>query len=324
MTMKRGAGSQQQDNTTCSKKRRTIAVDDDILAPLASDETPHDSQQKPDTHPHSYCAQLLFHKFREGAPRYVDENPQTGVASEFINMDKAWADVHMQNGRHMKVCFDSDGVELVDMPTKVTDFYDDKQVTSTYYSELDKLLRKVTGCSGTRVFDTIRRTTSQSMLDGRPLRSPADFVHGDMTPEAVSDKIRLKVPDEADCLMQKRRYSTVTVWRSMVGTIKQKPMAFMLQSKEARLAGLLRSVERTNPVEHRTTFVEFGVYSDHSSNCSWVTFPNMTMSEAAIFKISDSADPLSAIAHSSFKDPFSKPDDPPRQSIEARVLCYWD
>lgn len=269
----------------------------------------------------SYYAELLFHSFGEAAPEWIVENPQTGDPNQYINMEKSWTHVRMQDGRQLQVSFDFDGIELVSMPTKVADFYDNNAVESTYYSELDELLKRVTGCSGTRVFDTTRRTTSPSIMGGRQSRSPAEFVHGDQTPEAAPDRIRSALPEEADELLQKSRCCIVNVWRSIAGTIKQKPMAFMLQSKEARMAGFMKPVQRTSRHENRKSHMEFGV---HSPDYPWITFPHMTMSEAVIFKTADSADPFGGVAHTAFTDPLSSPYDPPRQSIEARVLCFWE
>jgi len=269
----------------------------------------------------SHYVELLFHSFGEAAPEWIVENPQTGDPNRYINMERALTHVQMQDGRQLQISFNSDGLELVSMPTKVVDFYDDSAVLSTYYSELDELLRKVTGCSGTRIFDTTRRTTSPSITGGRQTRSQAEFVHGDQTPEAAPDRVRSALPEEADELLQKSRYCIVNVWRSTVGTIKQKPMAFMLRSKEARVAGFMKGVKRTSRHEHRTSHMEFGLYSP---DYPWITFPYMTMSEAVVFKTADSVDPLSGVAHTAFTDPLSNPRDPPRQSIEARVLCFWD
>ena len=55
---------------------------------------------------------------------------------------------------------DVQGFALVDAPTSVTDFYDEKQLTAMYYREAEDLVKQATGASRVVVFDhTIRRRT---------------------------------------------------------------------------------------------------------------------------------------------------------------------
>ena len=57
----------------------------------------------------------------------------------------------------------------------------------------------------------------------------------------------------------------------------------------------------------------------------WFYFPRMRRDEALVFKVYDSLQDGRArfIPHTSFDDPNSPPDAPPRQSIEARALAFF-
>jgi len=263
----------------------------------------------------SNLAPLLFHLFNDGPPEWIVENASTGEPNEYINLEKDERYVRMYNGRELDIGFNEHGVELAPMRTQVKDFYDQAEVKSVYFPEVEQLLQRVTGCSGVHIFDVTRRTTATAPAEKVPVRSPAQFVHGDQTPDAAPDRIRR----EAEHLLSKRRYCIVNVWRSVSGCVEQKPMAFNLTSKQARDRGTLRAVKRTSRIENRSSFVEFGVCS---ADDLWVTFPRMTIDEAVVFKTSDSTDRLGAIAHSAFDDPCSSPDAPPRQSMEIRAVCY--
>jgi hypothetical protein len=57
----------------------------------------------------------------------------------------------------------------------------------------------------------------------------------------------------------------------------------------------------------------------------WFYFPEMTRDEALVFKVYDSAKDGRArfTPHTSFSDPTSAADAPPRQSIEVRTFAFF-
>ena len=58
----------------------------------------------------------------------------------------------------------------------------------------------------------------------------------------------------------------------------------------------------------------------------WYYFPEMTRDEALVFKVYESAKDGRArfTAHTSFNDPNTPVDAPPRESIEIRTLAFFD
>lgn len=60
---------------------------------------------------------------------------------------------------------DTEGFRLVEHDTKIDDFYDDKQITSTYHDEVADLLIKKTGARRVEIFDDTRRTSSVDHCD---------------------------------------------------------------------------------------------------------------------------------------------------------------
>ena len=58
---------------------------------------------------------------------------------------------------------------------------------------------------------------------------------------------------------------------------------------------------------------------------TWFYFPHMRRDEALVFKVYDSENDGRSrfTAHTSFDDPTTPPDAPPRQSIEVRTLAFF-
>jgi len=78
--------------------------------------------------------------------------------------------------------------------------------------------------------------------------------------------------------------------------------------------------ERLHPVV-RDEVYRVGYNPDHA----WFYFPRMRRDEALVFKVYDSETDGRArfTAHTSFTDPTTLPDAPPRQSIEVRTLAFF-
>ena len=260
-----------------------------------------------------------YMEFTGGPPRWLVENPNGGQANEYQNMRFDVRTVAVSDGRMKHLRFNEHGVELVRMPTAVTDFYDDAQVAQVYDLEAEALLKTVTGCSRVIIFDHTRRTTSAELQEAAKTRTPAIWVHGDYSPESAKRRLLQAVPAEADALLQ-GRWAICNVWRSARGTVRRKPLVFMLNSSEAAQAGDVFEVARVSEHEGRTSSIAMARYS---SSHEWITFPGMDVSEAAIFKTFDSTDPLGALLHTAADDPHTADDDPPRESIEVRALCFW-
>jgi hypothetical protein len=150
--------------------------------------------------------------------------------------------------RGAELALDLNGFVLVDHPTHVNDFFDEAQLKTVYYPEVERLIESVSGASRVVLFD-------HTLADARSV-------------------------DPEDLLVAERRYP------NRVG-------------QTYRL--------KYNP-RHR-----------------WFYFPRMRRDEALVFKVYDSAKDGRArfTPHTSFQDVSTRPDAPPRQSIEARALAFF-
>jgi hypothetical protein len=202
--------------------------------------------------------------------------------------------------------------------TKVHDFYDDQEVRSTYFAEVEALVKRETGAAKVVVFDHTVRTADRAVERG--LRTPVQSVHNDYTERSGPQRVRdLLPPDEAERRLAKR-FAEYNVWRNIAHEpIEMSPLGFVdaqtIAPRDLAVCDLVYA--------DRTGEIYQGVYNaDHQ----WHYFPGMTRDEAILIKCYDSARDGRArfSLHSAFEDPTSPVDAKPRQSIEVRAFAFFD
>ncbi len=211
---------------------------------------------------------------------------------------------------------DREGFRLARHETKVRDFYDEDEVRSVYYAELDALVKAETGCTRTIVFDHTRRAGDEEMREAHKIRGPVRTVHNDYTDWSGPQRLRDLVPDEAEELL-KHRLQVVQVWRAIRGPILRDPLALCdarSMSPKDFIAAERRFPNRVGEIYHIA----------YNPAQRWYYVPEMTRDEALVFKCYDShKDVARFTAHAAFEDPTSRPDAPPRESMEARILAIF-
>ncbi|MBX3500241.1 MAG: methyltransferase [Alphaproteobacteria bacterium] len=214
---------------------------------------------------------------------------------------------------------ESAGFTLVNAPSTVRDFHDERQLEGTYYAEVEALVKKLTGASRVVVFDHTIRDGRNAQRDERGAREPVKRAHNDYTLKSGPQRVRDLLPaDEAERWL-KGRYAIINVWRSIAGTIEQSPLG-IVDARSVAFEDFIAS-----DLIYRDRLGEtYGVR--HNPAHRWFYYPAMTADEAMVFKCYDSATDGRArwTAHSAFDDPTSRPDARPRQSIEIRTLVFFD
>lgn len=196
----------------------------------------------------------------------------------------------------------------------------------------DVLRRAFPSCTKVLVFDHICRKADRyaaetkngavatTPLLGRPVHS----VHGDYSVRSGFSRARqLLEPHETPERIEQaigQRFAFVNVWLA-VKEIERDPLAMIdFDSLRPRDAVTINLQYRTRKGETYTVLP--------NESHRWVYYPRMTPGECLVFKVFESAeDPGRArhVMHSSFKDPTSAPDAPPRESIEFRsVVLFGD
>jgi hypothetical protein len=230
-------------------------------------------------------------------------------------------DIVIHNGRPIIDTLDLDiqGFTFQPYETAVKDFYDEAEILSVYYPEMERLVKEATGCSKVVVFDHTIRVDDSSEADTRKVRSPVRNMHNDFTRNSAPQRVKDLLPeDEAEERLSKR-FGSMNIWRPIMGPVETAPLA-VCGWDTLRESDLI-------PAERRYNDRIGGVlHLSYSPDQHWYYFPKMEREEVVLLKCFDSLDDGTAkwTCHGSFIDPNSPPDASPRESIEIRTLYFYD
>jgi hypothetical protein len=225
----------------------------------------------------------------------------------------------VQNGRLLgdRLSLDEQGFVFVEHKTKVTDFFDAAELESVYYPEVEQLIESTSGASRVVIFDHTLRSGNETEREEKLIREPVLSAHNDYTEWSGPNRVREALPDEAEALLA-RRFAIIQVWRAINQPIQANPLA-VADAKSVEMEDLLVA-ERRYPHRVGQTY-----RLKYSRNHRWFYFPEMRRDEALVFKVYDSEKDGRArfTPHTSFIDPTSPPNAPPRQSIEVRAFAFF-
>src|SRR6266480_2942895 len=198
----------------------------------------------------------------------------------------------VRNGRLLadRLSLDEQGFVFVEHETKVVDFFDALQLESVYYPEVEELIKGVSGASRVVIFDHTLRSGNEAEREAKLIREP----------------------------LLAHRFAIVQVWRAIKQPIQSNPLA-VADAKSVAMDDFLVA-ERRYPHRVGQTY-----RLKYNSNHRWFYFPEMRRDEALVFKVYDSEKDGRArfTPHTSFEDPASPPNAPPRQSIEVRAFAFF-
>jgi hypothetical protein len=222
--------------------------------------------------------------------------------------------------RGQETSLDVEGCVLVEHRSQITDFGDPEWVGSLHATEIDQLLRSLTGCDEVVVVPkAILRYSEKSGKTGSSDNShPARFVHVDVSAETGAGMRERSAP--AGEIVRSAQYN---VWRAISGAPQDVPLALC----DARtLAGpeLIKADAVFDPPGGAPGFSFEGYVVAHDPRHRWLWFSDMTPDEVIVFKTSESdTGRAQCIPHVAFDDPLAPADAPPRVSVEMRATCYW-
>jgi len=261
--------------------------------------------------PQSVTTTLHYLKHGPQKPvRYVGEPPPGEAAWNGID-DPQEIRIEDGRGRESEFNLDRNGFALVKAPTQVRDFYAPEDVKSTYYPEVERLLRDTLGVSRVVVFDhTVRNATRQ----GVPI--PSRRVHNDHTINSAPRRVRDHLGADADALL-KNRFGIVNVWRPIRGPVLDSPLA-LCDARTFTDDDLIASDLVYPHVRGETSSVAY------NPSHRWYYFSQMQTDEALLIRVHDSANDGRARLsfHTSFNNPAAI-GAPPRESIEVRALVFF-
>jgi len=250
----------------------------------------------------------------------VTYNPPLGTGLPRREGNYRFFKVRVRDARPIagELSLDRQAFALVRHDTKVRDFYDENEVKTAYYAEVEALLKRATGAAKVVIFDHTVRTADRAVERG--LRTPVQSVHNDYTERSGPQRVRDLLPaDEAEARL-KKRFAEYNVWRNISpDPVEMMPLGLVdsqtIAPRDLAVCDLVYS--------DRTGEIYQGVFNpDHQ----WHYFPRMTRDEAVLIKCYDSLKDGRArfSLHSAFDDPTSPPNPKPRQSIEVRALAFFE
>jgi hypothetical protein len=221
----------------------------------------------------------------------------------------------IHNARLEKIDFGTHGFTLLKHRTDVN-FADPADVASRYHPQACQLVRELTGASEVFAFLGILRGGEAKAGGG-----PALSAHVDFNATSLRGWVSRLAPDRAEQLLRKRLVN-INLWRG-TRPIENMPLAVC----DAR------SVEKADFMNVRFGGGETAAMAESAGgfnlafnpNHRWYYYPDMQPDEVLAFRLFDTGEPdWRMTAHTSFVDPTSVPDSPPRESFEIRTLAVFD
>jgi hypothetical protein len=257
-----------------------------------------------------------------GTPtNYLEVEPPEGVPRFYPRVRQP---VRIHDARGLDLSLDREGFVLaLDPDGLIPDFRDEEAIQRDYYPAVRRLIRRVAGASKVLVFDHTHRSSALAERAGDGTDTAVDEVHNDYTarsgPERVRELLSRLAPEEDAARLMARRYAIFNVWRPTNGTVEQKPLA-LCDMQSMAPTDFVDAVLRWR---HRTGFV---CAVRASPRHRWYYFPAQEPQEASVFKCYDAVEKNGARfgAHTAFEDPHSPPGARTRESIEVRVIAFFD
>ncbi|MFN0182742.1 MAG: CmcJ/NvfI family oxidoreductase [Aquabacterium sp.] len=221
------------------------------------------------------------------------------------------------------------GFTLAAQRSAVRDFWNEDELLRLAYPEAEALVRELSGAVGARCFDRTRRRRAahRPPLDGMggsfaAVREPVGRVHADYTPRSGPQRVRQVLGDAAAERVLRGRWAIYGLWRPLLDEpLRDAPLAL------ADAASVPRADLVPNDLVYRERRGQtYAVL--HRAEHRWYWFAQQCRDEVIVFVHYDSERGEAAITcaspHTAFEDPAAPVDAPPRQSLELRVLAWFD
>ena len=216
-----------------------------------------------------------------------------------------------------------EGFLLLRHATAAADLFDETQIRTVYYPEMERLVKCRTGASMVVAFHHFVRVNDRAVQAARKADGPVQIAHCDYTEDrayvAAKNVLDAIMAPERTEAMLRHRFAVVQLWQPIAGPVRDMPLAVC----DARSIAP-RDIIKTDLAfegRHVAEVIQLGHNPDHR----WYYFHEMEADEILIFKGHDSLDDGRArfTAHTAFANPLSPPGAPPRQSIEVRALAFF-
>lgn len=270
----------------------------------------------------------------------VEVNKAAGRISDFNHT------VHNGRNDEQLVCtsgrgLDTRGISLQRHVSTFRSYKDDAAIRTHYYPELIAEARRLTGADKATVASHVKRRVDAPGSETKAeagVRGGAFMVHGDFNNDLKDDLVKMLAEGKpctagtgglelSEKELQEGRLVVLNFWKPMnAEPVKRAPMAVCDASSMSKEEMQTYSHDpKPPPQNYMLPLPNLATLSTTALEHRWFSFPDMTNEEWMVFKTYDSAGPQPSNGvgvHSAFNDPSTQPDDPSRESIEARVVCF--
>lgn len=230
------------------------------------------------------------------------------------------SDVPMLDARALTppASLDVQGFELSQMPTTMSDFYDEGRIESVYYPEIIDFLKQATGATDVHIFDHTVRVQDDGKRAATAKRLPVLIAHNDYTETSGPKRVRDVMDAAAADRYLGHRFAMVNVWRSIGQSAERTPVALA----DARTLKTEDFIATDLVYQDRVGEIYQNAYSGDQK---WYWYPGMAGDEVLLLKCFDTATDGRAryTAHTGFENPDAAPGTPPRESIEVRTMISF-
>ncbi len=252
--------------------------------------------------------------------------------------------VLVRDGREVsdRLHFDTHGFQLLNHESAVSDFHDKDMVDRLYPQEAMALVKQMTGADqvvarGWMIRTSADLTARVKKVEGYNhqggVQPPAGEAHVDYSPQSAprsaEQAYRKSFPDGPGF----SRFIAVSLWRPFSPPPQDIPLALCdgrSLTDEEGVTNPLHIVDEMPsaeamlaPIEGEDKLIAASVFRYRPSH-RWWYFSNMTPSEALLFKFFDSDHSVTwRCPHTAFRDT-SLPGTHIRESIETRLIAYFD
>src|SRR4029434_6125200 len=104
------------------------------------------------------------------------------------------------NGRALgeRLSLDEQGLVFVEHKTKVADFFDENQLKSVYYPEIEQLIKRESGAARVVIFDHTLRSGDETERETKLIREPVLSAHNDYTEWSGPNPVSEALPTDAE------------------------------------------------------------------------------------------------------------------------------
>lgn len=243
--------------------------------------------------------------------------PRTNITREWIKT--CFQDVR---GLRRAIEYQHSGIAIRRLQSTMTyaDFDRDEKIRAIYFKELQQHLKAFLNASEVKFFRYgIRKrhaTFPVSTGTEYDFAQPTTIAHVDATLVSTQEEIVKQYGDRAKDLAQKR-YQWVNVWKPLRGPVNDWPLCFCDAS----------SVDTTDTEATDMVYSEYfteNLSLRFNAKQKWYYLSDHRPDEIIVFKQSDSdSTAVGGVPHCSFANPRARPDELPRESIEARALVIY-